>query len=44
MTDRIIPQLPEPAEVASSAQAASIRDTRPLWGPPEPELEAEAGL
>jgi hypothetical protein len=44
MTDHVNPQPPEPAEVASSAEAALIRDTRPLWGLPEPELEAEAGL
>ena len=47
MTDRVNPEPPEPAEVASSAEAALIRDTRPLWGPPDlrwstPTTEAEA--
>jgi hypothetical protein len=44
MTDHVNPQSPEPAEVASSAEAVLVRDTWPLWGPPERELEAEAGL
>jgi hypothetical protein len=48
MTDRVNPQPPEPAEVASSAEAALIRDTQPLWGPPDlkwstPTTEADPG-